>query len=136
MSVEVKVVKFIDKNNVQVDVKGARAGAHSYKVPTENSDEFCANYKKFNKRRNFFSDLAFVSSVFTGSFIGKMLTDNDNATKNRTVTAMIAGGIGLGIIADLITKVISNKKQAKIITKFNAQEIEYKKSQTVSDLIK
>lgn len=134
MAVDLKVSKKIDDNNVQVDAKRTRTGTHYYKVPTQNVDEFCASYKKFNKKKNLTSDLSFFGSVFLGCAVSSVLTSTLKDAP-RTII-MVVSGLGLGYLSDLIVKKSFDKKQHKMFSDLNAQEILLKDTPKVADLIK
>ena len=134
MAIEVQISKNIDNNYVQVDTKSTRTGIHHYKVPNENSDEFCASYKKLDKKRKVRSDFAFFGAVIIGSAIANILTKNYGKAINTI--AMIGSGLGVGFLTDIASRKIFDKKQDKLLAQFKAQEIELNQGPKISDLIK
>ena len=134
MAVELIISRNIDNNHVQIDAKRTRTGTHHYSVPKEQTDIFCTSYKNFDKKRNRISDIAFFGSVIIGSITASLLTKNLSNTA-RTI-AMIGSALGLGYIGDYIAKKSFNKKHQTMLANFNAQEIDFKSSPKVADLIK
>lgn len=134
MAVELSVTKNIDDKYVQVEAKRARAGASYYRVPKEKADEFCAYYKKFDKKNNRISDLSFFSSVIIGSLAANFLTRNW-ANIPRTITT-VSTALGFGYISDIIAKKSLSKQQQEILANFNAQEINLESAPKIADLIK
>lgn len=134
MAVSLNVSRNIDDKYVQVDVKRTRTGSHYYKVPKENVDEFCTNYKKQNKKKNIASDITFFGSVMLGCFAASLLTKNLN--KIPQTIAMLASGLGAGYLADFAVKKAYKTKDEKMLAQFNAQEIDFKATPKVTDIIK
>ena len=67
MAIEVKVVRSMGNDCVQVDTNSKKLGTRHYKVPQNNCDSFSEDYKSFEKSATKISTWTFIPLTLGGA---------------------------------------------------------------------
>lgn len=134
MAVEAKVNRVLENDYVQVEVKAKNVGPRYFKVHKDRADEFCASYKKNDKKMTFITNAFFIASAFLGSLIAQIFTRN---LKNKALQMTIGiVGAAIGAVGSVFGSVgILEKNGKRLLEKFNAEQIFYEDKKTVADII-
>lgn len=124
MSLDAKITTQLDSNFVQVDITSKKEPLKYYKVPKQNADSFVNNYKKQNKQNTYILNGGFVLSIFGGVLLAGMLCKN---VKSKIAQYLIktVGGVTASTSVLFASQNYIDKKEQKLVQKFNAQEIYY-----------
>ena len=94
MAVDVKVLQNIDNKYVKIEATSTHAPTRYFKVPQENADSFCTNYKREAKRNTTRNYVAMFVSVLAACGITGIFTKSFNKTA-QTISGIVAGIAGL-----------------------------------------
>ena len=87
---------------MQVEVKSNKAPTRYFKVDETKADEFCANYKKRDKKDTRTSNLILIGSVLAGTLVSAPLTNKINSFMLRMFVGAIPC-VGLAILANALS---------------------------------
>ena len=122
MAIEINKTQNIDKNYVRIDVSSKNFPTRSFKVPKNTSDEFCKNYKQFNRDQNIWSIIRISIPTLIACGIANYFTKNMNKAINWSAS------IGAGLVSSFLMTNLNNKmiltKENKLINKHYAQRVE------------
>ena len=120
MAVKIDVTKKLDNNFVQVEVNSPKVSTRYFKVPEAKADEFCKEYKDFDKKIRLGSMLrTFVPTLLLCGIVGKF-------TKTKSKLVQWAGAIAAGLAAvtgaTYLNTNIFIKKEDALLKKHSAEE--------------
>ncbi len=122
MSVDAKISRVIDNNNVQVDISSKNARTRYYQVPKNNADNFIKQYKKQDKKASWITNTAFGASILVGVFGANALTKKMN-NKLLKFVLNTAAGVGCAIAAMFGSGKYIESEKNKILEQNRAKEI-------------
>lgn len=128
MGVETEITKSLGSNYVQVDVTSKKEPVRYFKVPAPKADEFCAGYKKQNRKMSIFANTLFGVSTLGGVIIVSLFTKKLKNTFLKYALCT-AGGIAGGIGSFFASGNYFENMQQKFLKKFNAKEIFYNRGE-------
>ena len=137
MAVNPTISKDLGDNYVQVDINSNRARTRYFKVSKDVADEFCASYKKRDKRDNIISNITFIFSALLGCAGMNFLVRNIKSGATRMLLGAL-GGVLTAFGADFALREIMVPKHENFVQSFGAEEFyeEEDNSPKVADIIK
>ena len=120
MAVDLKVTQQLDNNCVKVVAK-RKSRTREYVVPKQTADEFCANYKKYDKKSLLKTNLLFIGSVIGGCGLGNLVALK--APSMLRMTIGIVAGMMAGVGVSNITAKKLEEDYQKLLKSHGVTEI-------------
>ena len=121
MAPEINITNKLSNNHVQVEIKSKNVPTRYFKVPEQKADEFCKNYKQFEKKQRINSAIRIAVPAVI------LCTIANYFTQGKSKLIQWTAGIGLGMAGIMgatrwnVKKLI--KKEDELLNKHNAEEI-------------
>ncbi|MBE7703921.1 MAG: hypothetical protein E7Z89_07725 [Cyanobacteria bacterium SIG28] len=128
MAVDLKVTQQLDNNYVKV-VANRKSRTREYIVPKQTADEFCANYKKYDKNTLIKTNLLFAGAVVGGCGLGNLVAFKAPSMLRMTIGIVSGMAAGVGV-SNLFAKK-SEEDYQNLLKSHGATEIKPDKSQTI-----
>lgn len=123
MAVDTKITRNLGNNFVQVEVSSKKSWTRYFKVPESNADEFCASYKKHDKKMKRISNISFILAPFAGCALAFPLTKK--LSGGARMGAGVLAGMAAAVGSVFVTASIMEKAQEKLLKRLNSEELFY-----------